>query len=157
VRYTVTAPCPASGTLVIPGLRGTTWTLTGDADSADLFEVTAGGARLAAAACVAATDSVLTFTTWRGERKHGLLMRAGGNPEAADRASSWGAAVPPRGQWLITVEAVPVRDGSSLSLHYPRCQPVEHARAACGGPRGNGMPGQAVNTPPRYGQRWGGS
>jgi len=141
-----TAPVPATLAAMPPA----------DADFADLFEVTAGGAQLAAAACVAATDSVLTFTAWRGERGHGLPTRADGNPEAARRASSWGAPVPPRGRWLIAVEAVPVRDGSPMTLRHPCGQIAEHARAASGVPRGDGGPGRAANTPPGYGQPWGG-
>jgi len=125
-----------------------------------LFEVKAGGAQLAAAAAAAAaaaTDAVLAFTARRGERSRGLLIRGDGSPEAAHRALSWDAVVPPRAQRLITVEAAPVRDGSPMPLHHPRGQLVEHARAASGGPRGNGGPGQAANTPPGHGQPGGGS
>jgi len=122
-----------------------------------LFEVKAGGAQLAAAASAAATDPVLAFTARRGERSRGLLIRGDGNPEAAHRALSWDAVVPPRAQRLITVEAAPVRDGSPMPLHHPRGQLVEHARAASGGPRGNGGPGQAANTPPGHGQPGSGS
>ena len=153
----MTAPCPASDTAAIRGLRGATWALvegmregtsirntalppatlavmlTADTVFADLFEVTAGGAQLAAAACVAATDSALTFTAGRGEPRRGLLILGGGNPEAARRALSWDAAVPPRGQ------------------------PLEHARAASGVLQGNCGPGPAANMPPGRGQRRGGS
>lgn len=122
-----------------------------------LFKVKAAGAQLAAAASAAVTDPVLAFTARRGERSRGLLTRGDGNPEAAHRALSWDAVVPPRAQRLITVEAAPVRDGSPMPLHHPRGQLVEHARASSGGPRGNGGPGQAANTPPGHGQPGGGS
>ncbi len=122
-----------------------------------LFEVKAGGAQLAAAASAAATDPVLAFTARRGERSRGLLIGGDGNPEAAHRALSWDAVVPPRAQRLITVEAAPVRDGSPMPLYHPRGQLVEHARAASGGPLGNGGPGQAANTPPGHSQPGGGS
>ena len=122
-----------------------------------LFEVKAEGAQLAAAAYAAATDPVLAFTARRGERSCGLLIRGDGNPEAAHRALSWDAVVSPRAQRLITVEAAPVRDGSPMPLHHPRGQLVEHARAASGGPLGNGGPGQAANTPRGHGQPGGGS
>ena len=57
-----------------------------DADFADLFEAKPGGIQLAAAASVAATDSVLKSTACRSERTHGLLFRRDGNPEAVDHA-----------------------------------------------------------------------
>ena len=94
-----------------------------------LFKVKAGGAQLASAA---SADPVLAFTARRGERSRGLLIRGDGNPEAAHRALSRDAVVPPRAQRLITVEAAPVRDGSPMPLHHPRGQLVEHARAASG-------------------------
>jgi hypothetical protein len=139
---------------VIPGLRGATATLV--EGSAFCITQTSGDIR-PGGAHLAATDSVLTLTAWRGERRHGLLIGGDGNREAAHRALSWGAAVPPRGQWLVTVEAVPVRDGSPVTLRHPRAQPVEHARAASGVLRGNCAPGRAANTPPGHGQRRGGS
>jgi hypothetical protein len=152
LRYTVTQPCPASGRPVIPGLRGATVTVV----EGSAFCITqTGGGILPGGAHLAATDSVLTLTAWRGERWHGLLIGGDGNREAAHRALSWGAAVPPRGQWLITVEAVPVRGGSPMTLHHSRGHPVEHARAASGVLRANCGPGQAANTPPGHGQRRG--
>ena len=105
-----------------------------------LFEVKAGGAQLAAAASAAATDPLLAFTARRGERSRGLLIRGDGNPEAAHRALSRYAVVPPRAQRPITVEAAPVRHGSPMPLHHPRGQLVEHARAASGGSRGTAGP-----------------
>lgn len=80
-----------------------------------------------------------------------------GEPRRLLAQDARGAAVPPRGQWLVTVEAVPVRDGSPVTLRHPRAQPVEHARAASGVLRGNCAPGRAANTPPGHGQRRGGS
>jgi glycogen debranching enzyme len=102
-------------------------TLTADADFADLFEVKAGLAQPAAAVQVAATDSALTFDARRNQHSHGLLISGDGNPAAALRALSWHAVVPARGEWLVTVEAVPVHDGIPMRLHHPRGQPVEHA------------------------------
>jgi glycogen debranching enzyme len=101
--------------------------LTAAADFTDLFEVKAGLAHPSAAARVAAMDSTLAFEARRGERSHGLLIRGDGRPEAAIRTLSWHAVVPARGTWLVTVEAVPVRDGIPMTLHHPRGQPVEHA------------------------------
>ena len=130
--------------------------VTAAADLADLFAVKAGGSRLAAAS-VAARDSALTFIACQGDRGHGLLIRADGSLEAAHRALSRGGAVSSRGPWLITVQAVPARDGSPMTLHHPRGRPVEHARAASGVPRGDGGPSRAANTPPGHGQPRGGS
>jgi hypothetical protein len=35
--------------------------------------------------------------------------------------------VPARGEWLTTVEAVPVWDGIPMTPHHPPGQPAEHA------------------------------
>jgi len=101
-------------------------TLTVGADFADLFEVKAG---LAEAATAQATivGSTLTFDAHRGEHRHGLLVRSDGQPVVAGSALSWRAVVPARGEWLITVEAVPVWDGIPMTPHHPRGQPAEHA------------------------------
>ena len=101
--------------------------LTADADFADLFEVKAGLAQPAAAVRAAATDSALTFDTRRDQHRHRLVISGDGNPAAAAGALSWRALIPARGEWLVTVEAVPARDGIPMSLHHPRGQPVENA------------------------------
>ena len=100
--------------------------LTVGADFADLFEVKAGLAR-SAAARVTVTGSTLTFDARRSEHRHGLLVRGDGNPEAVGCTLAWRAVVPACGEWLITVEAVPVRDGIPMTPHHPRGHPVEHA------------------------------
>jgi glycogen debranching enzyme len=102
-------------------------TLTADADFADLFEVKAGLAQPAAAVQIAAADSALTFDARWEQRSHGLLIEGDGNPAAVPGALSWRAVVPARGEWLATVEVVPVRDGIPMRLHHPRGQPTEHA------------------------------
>ena len=102
-------------------------TLTAGADFADLFEVKAGLAGTTAAVKVTAADATLIFHGRRDEPGHGLLVRGGGNPAIGRRALSWAAVVPPRGEWLVTIEVVPVRDGIPMALHHPRGQPVEHA------------------------------
>jgi len=110
------------------GLSATvTVTLTADADFADLFEVKAGLAQPAAAVQAAATGSTLTFDARRNQHSHGLVISGDGNPAAALRALAWRAVVPARGEWMASVEAVPVRDGIPMRLHHPRGQPVEHA------------------------------
>jgi len=70
-----------------------------DADFAGLFEAKSGGIQMAAAASVAANDSVLTFTACRSERNHGLLIRGGSNREAVEHAVEHGRAASgvPRG------------------------------------------------------------
>jgi len=112
LRYTVTAPRPASDTLLIPGLRGATWTL-------------------------------VEGSTFRITRTSGDILP--GEP-----------AVPLHGQWLITVKMGQVRDGSRMTLHHTRGEPVDHARAVSGVLRGNADPGPAVDTPQGHGQPWGG-
>jgi glycogen debranching enzyme len=102
-------------------------TLTADADFADLFEVKAGLARPAAAVQAAATGAALTFDVRRNQHSHGLVISGDGHPAAAPRALSWHALIPARGQWLVTVEAVPVHNGIPMRLHHPRGQPVEDA------------------------------
>ena len=119
-----TAPMPA--TCVV--------TLAADADFADLFEVKDGRPRPQAAASASAGDSALRFDCRRGERHHELLIGGDERPSAADGVLAWRAAVPARGQWTATVEAVPVTDGVAMKLRHPRGQAVEHAipRAGCG-------------------------
>jgi glycogen debranching enzyme len=112
-----TAPSPAAVTV----------TLTAEADFADLFEVKAGLAQPAAAVKVAAADSALTFDARREQRSHGLLISGDGDPAAAPGALSWRALVPARGEWLVTVEVVPVYDGIPMRMHHPRGQSAEHA------------------------------
>ena len=71
-----------------------------DADFADLFEAKPGGIQLAAAASVAANDSVLKSTACRSERAHGLLIRGDSNPEAVNHAveHARAASCVPRGK-----------------------------------------------------------
>jgi len=66
---------------------------------ADLLEAKPGGIQLAAAASVAANDSVLKSTACRSERTHGLLIRGDSNPEAVDHAAEHARAAScvPRG------------------------------------------------------------
>jgi glycogen debranching enzyme len=100
--------------------------LTVSADFADLFEVKSGLAEPAPARATAA-GSALTFEARLGERHHGLLVRGGGDPAAAGCTLAWRAVIPACGQWLVTVEAVPVRAGIPMTPHHPPGQPVEHA------------------------------
>jgi len=104
-----------------------TVTLTADADFADLFEVKAGLARSPAAVRAAAADSALTFDAHREQRSHGLMISGDGDPAAAPGALSWRVLIPARGEWLATVEVVPVHDGIPMRLHHPRGEAVEHA------------------------------
>ncbi|HEY1323169.1 MAG TPA: glycogen debranching N-terminal domain-containing protein [Streptosporangiaceae bacterium] len=103
-----------------------TVTLAADADFADLFEVKAGQPGRAPAG-VAATGATLSFGARRGHRSHGLLVSGDGNPVAVGRGLTWQAVVPARGDWGVTVEVIPVYDGTPMSLHHPRGQLVEHA------------------------------
>jgi glycogen debranching enzyme len=114
-------------------IRNTAWQpaelavlLTACADFADLFEVKSGLAEPALARATAA-GSTLTFEASQGERRHGLLVRGDGGPAAAGCTLAWRAVVPARGQWLVTVEAIPVRAGIPMTPHHPPGQPVEHA------------------------------
>ena len=100
--------------------------LTVGADFADLFDVKAGLAQPAPAQ-VAASGATLTFDARRGEHRRGLLVHGDGQLAATGCALTWQAVVPARGQWLITVEAVPVFDGIPMTPHHPRGQPAEHA------------------------------
>jgi len=100
--------------------------LTVGADFADLFDVKAGLAQ-PAATTVSAAGSTLTFDAHGGEHRHGLLVRGDEHPAAAGCTLAWRTVVPARGEWLITVEAVPVWDGIPMTPHHPRGQPAEHA------------------------------
>ena len=100
--------------------------LTVGADFADLFDVKAGLVQ-PAATTVSAAGSTLTFDAHGGEHRHGLLVRGDEHPAAAGCTLAWRTVVPARGEWLITVEAVPVWDGIPMTPHHPRGQPAEHA------------------------------
>jgi len=75
-----------------------------------------------------------------------LMARAG--------AGGQDGARPAKG--LITAGAVPVRDGIRMTLHHPRGQPIEHARAVSGVRWGHGGPGRAADTSPGHGRPRGG-
>jgi glycogen debranching enzyme len=102
-------------------------TLATDADFADLFEVKDGRARPQAAASPSAGDAALRFTSRMGEPQRGLLIRGDGCPSIADGVFQWQVAIPARGQWTASIEAVPVTDGVPMMLRHPRGQAVEHA------------------------------
>jgi len=110
------------------------------ADFADLFEVKAGLAQPAASVQAAATDSALIFDTRRNQHRHGLVISGDGNPAAARGTLSWRALAPAHGEWLVTVEAVPARDGIPMTLHHPRPARGER-RAAGSGSGGTAPPG----------------
>ena len=61
------------------------------------------------------------------------------------------------GQYRVLRQPVPGSPGQAWRKPVARRSGASEARAASGGPRGDGGPGQAVNTPPGYGQRRGGS
>ena len=105
-------------------------TLVADADFADLFEVKHGRARPQAAATAVAEDSTLRFASRRGEPQRGLLIRVDGPPSITGGVLEWHVAVPARGQWTASIEAVPVIDGVPMTLRHPRGEAVEHALPA---------------------------
>jgi hypothetical protein len=102
-------------------------TLATDADFADLFEVKDGRARPQAAASPSAGDAALRFTSRMGEPQRGLLIRGDGCPSIADGVFQWQVAIPARGQWTASIEAVPVTDGVPMMLRHPRGHAGEHA------------------------------
>ena len=112
-----TAPLPAACMV----------TLAAAADFADLFEVKRGQARAGPSARAVDGTSALTFQTRRGERQAGLLIEGDGQPETTGEALSWQATIPARGEWTVSVEAVPVVNGLPLEPHHPRGQRAEHA------------------------------
>ena len=112
-----TAPLPAACMV----------TLTAAADFADLFEVKRGQVRAGPSGRPGAGTSALTFRDRRGERQAGLLIDGDGQPEATGDTLSWQVTVPARGEWTVSIEAVPVVDGISLTPHHRRGQPAEHA------------------------------
>jgi len=61
------------------------------------------------------------------------------------------------GQYRVLRQPVPGSAGQAWRQRVARCSGAGEARAASGGPRGNGGPGQAANTPPGHGQPGGGS
>jgi glycogen debranching enzyme len=101
--------------------------LAADADLADLFEVKDGRARPGTAMSMSAADSAMIFSSRAGEPRRGLLISGDGSPAVAGDALEWHAEIPARGQWMVSVEVVPVTDGVPMALRHPRGQAVEHA------------------------------
>ena len=102
-------------------------TVAAAADFADLFEVKRGQTQAGPSASAVAGTSALTFQDRRGERQTGLLIEGDGQPETTGDTLSWQATIPARGEWRVSVEAVPVVDGTPLEPHHRRGQPAEYA------------------------------
>jgi glycogen debranching enzyme len=112
-----TAPLPAACLV----------TLAAAADFADLFEVKRGQVRAWPSARTVAGTSALTFQDRPGARQAGLLIDGDGYPEATGGTLSWRATIPARGEWTVSIEAVPVVGGLPLQPHHRRGQPAVHA------------------------------
>jgi glycogen debranching enzyme len=104
--------------------------LRADADFADLFEVKAGRAQPAGEVTAEAAGDTLNITRWRGRHEQSMLVRADAGPDLSAGVLRWEVALPARGQWTSTIEAIPAIDATPMPLRHPRGDPVEHAEPA---------------------------
>ena len=100
------------------------------ADFADLFEVKEGKATLPGDTAIALTADEYRAGTQRNGMSLECLVRADGEPRADHDGLCWTLDLAPRSSTSVSVEAVPVSDGTPMALRHPRGQPVEHALPA---------------------------
>ncbi|MFI7585474.1 glycogen debranching N-terminal domain-containing protein [Spongisporangium articulatum] len=104
------------------------------ADFADLFEVKEGRSQHPDDVVADVSHEGLYLHRRRGHREEGLLVRASGDAELQVVGDggfvSWQVSLDPRTEWHSVVEAVPVIDGSRMTLAYPEGVPVDEAAPA---------------------------
>jgi glycogen debranching enzyme len=100
--------------------------LAADADFADLFEVK-GRAKPRVAASVHAADSTLVITSGRRDRHQELIIDGDGEPAIADGSLRWRLTIPGHSERTVSIELVPVNDGVSMTLRYPRGKKINRA------------------------------
>ncbi len=103
--------------------------LTAEADFADLFEVK-GRAKPRAAATTSSADAALVISSGRRERRQELQITGDENPAISDGTLRWSLSVPGHAERTVSVEVVPVDDGTPMTLRYPRGQAIEQTKPA---------------------------
>ena len=100
--------------------------LSADADFADLFEVK-GRSKPRASVSVHAVDSALEITGGRRDRRQAVVIDGDGDPTVTDGTLTWRMSIPGHDERSVSIEVIPVIDGTPLTLRYPRGQELERA------------------------------
>ena len=101
-------------------------TLSADADFADLFEVK-GRSKPRASVSVHAADSALEISSGRKDRRQAVVIDGDGDPSVTDGTLTWKLSVPGHGERSVSIEVIPVIDGTPIALRYPRGQEIGRA------------------------------
>ncbi len=104
--------------------------LVADADFADLFEVKEGRALPVRATVRRKADGVVHLSRRRGQSSLGIAIDPDVSSDVDGMALRWSVDLPGRGQWTVSIEAVPEADGIPTTLRHPRGSPVEHTAPA---------------------------
>jgi glycogen debranching enzyme len=100
--------------------------LSADADFADLFEVK-GRSKPRAGVSVHVADSTLEITGGRRDRRQAVVIDGDGDPVVTDGTLTWRLSIPGHDERSVSIEVVPVIDGTPLTLRYPRGQEIRRA------------------------------
>jgi glycogen debranching enzyme len=100
--------------------------LRADADFADLFEVK-GRSKPRAAVSVHAADSALEITSGRRDRRQEVVIDGDGDPVVTDGTLTWRMSIPGHDERSVSIEVIPVIDGTPMTLRYPRGQKIKGA------------------------------
>jgi glycogen debranching enzyme len=100
--------------------------LSADADFADLFEVK-GRSKPRAGVSVHVADCTLEISGGRRDRRQAVVIDGDGDPVVTDGTLTWRLSIPGHDERSVSIEIVPVIDGTPLTLRYPRGQEIRRA------------------------------
>ena len=100
--------------------------ISADADFADLFEVK-GRSKPRASASVHAADCALEISGGRKDRRQSVVIDGDGDPSVTDGTLTWRLSIPGHDERSVSIEVIPVIDGTPLMLRYPRGQKIGRA------------------------------
>jgi glycogen debranching enzyme len=104
-------------------------TLSADADFADLFEVK-GRSKPRAGVSVHAAGSALEITGGRRDRRQSVVIDGDGDPAVTDGTLTWKLSIGGHDERSVSIEVIPVIDGTPLTLRYARGQEIGRAAPA---------------------------
>ncbi len=105
-------------------------TVLADSDFADLFEVKEGRVRrLEGIKTIAEMDRLrMSYQTDTDARE--VTITATGGPITATGKLVWQPVIPPRSEWVISVQVIPSIDGRDVPPSYSLGQPIEQTQPA---------------------------
>jgi glycogen debranching enzyme len=105
-------------------------TLSAHTDFAGLFEVKEGRVRQREGIQSTAGFDRLRMSYQTGTDSRAVTVTAGGDPITATGTLAWQPVIPPRAEWVISVQVAPSIDGSDVPTSYSLDQPIERTRPA---------------------------